>query len=661
MVAAALACAALWVAPANGAFPGPTGMIAFDSNGEIFIMNPDGTGLLQLTNNAFGDDRPSWSASANKIAFSTNRDGDYEIYVMNPDGTGQVNITNTPDADETDPTWSPDGTQIAYVSDFDGSPDIWKINVDGTGAVNLTSDEGSFDADPNWSPDGTKIAFATDRNGDFEIYTLNAATGSSHTNISQSPSTWDSFPNWSPDGSQIAYQSIVGSDFDIFRMSSTGTGKVNLTNSSFFDDQGAAWSPDGSRIAFVSNASGSTYDVHTMSATDGSGLTRVTDNEASNGGVDWGSFSSAPPVSPPGDTTPPETIIDSSTATGSSVTFEFSSNEPNSVFQCQLDGGGFSSCTSPVTYTGLAPGNHTFEVKAVDAAVNSDLTPAARAFTVATSGAGGGESGGDTTITILLTGSDRDLDTIDDARDNCPAVPNTAQADIDGDRIGDACDESNGDLPPIAGETAVARVVSGRVFIHYPRGKRPTPFVRASRKARSARVKGALPGFVPLRGAATIPMGSVLDTQEGRVSLTSAADLRRRTQRAEFYSGIFALTQRRAKRPITDIRVRAAGYRTSCGTGGGEARAAQRSRKRLGRLWGKGKGRFRTRGRFSAATVRGTTWLTEERCDGTRTSVETGTVAVYDRGRRTTVLVRAHDSYLARATRAALHRLGLDR
>jgi hypothetical protein len=84
---------------------------------------------------------------------------------------------------------------------------------------------------------------------------------------------------------------------------------------------------------------------------------------------------------------------------------------------------------------------------------------------------------------------------------------------------------------------------------------------------------------------------------------------------------------------------------------------AARSKKRLGRLWGSGEGRFRTRGRFSAATVRGTVWLTEDRCDGTLTRVVKGKVSVFDRGlRRRAIATRGH-SYLARATRAALLRL----
>ncbi len=126
----------------------------------------------------------------------------------------------------------------------------------------------------------------------------------------------------------------------------------------------------------------------------------------------------APPPPPPPDTTPPETTITDGPAEGSTTTqtnasFSFSSSEANSTFSCQLDGGGFSRCVSPENLTGLSDGSHTFEVRATDAAVNTDATPARRTWTVnATSdpvfvGAGdiaGCASSGDEATAKLLDG-----------------------------------------------------------------------------------------------------------------------------------------------------------------------------------------------------------------------------------------------------------------
>ena len=73
----------------------------------------------------------------------------------------------------------------------------------------------------------------------------------------------------------------------------------------------------------------------------------------------------------------------------------------------------------------------------------------------------------------------------------------------------------------------------------------------------------------------------------------------------------------------------------------------------LGKLWGSGKGKFRTSGKYSSATVRGTIWLVQDECDGTLTKVTRGTVQVRDLKRKKTVIVKAGHSYLARAASAA--------
>ncbi len=127
------------------------------------------------------------------------------------------------------------------------------------------------------------------------------------------------------------------------------------------------------------------------------------------------------------------------------------------------------------------------------------------------------------------------------------------------------------------------------------------------------------------------------------------------------------IRQRLARFPTTDIALRSTTqYVKQCGSaararagraaGGLDVFAAQRrrSKKVVSRLWGNGKGRFRTIGRHSAATVRGTIWLTEERCDGTLTRVTQGVVSVRDANTGRTVTVRAGRSYLARAIRATV-------
>ena len=226
--------------------------------------------------------------------------------------------------------------------------------------------------------------------------------------------------------------------------------------------------------------------------------------------------------------------------------------------------------------------------------------------------------------------------------------------DRDNDGIPDDQDTSDGSLPPVPGKTFDARVVSGNVFIKYPPGTGPRAAITPPK------------GFVPLKGAANVPMGAQLDTRAGRVAVTSAADTgASRTQTADFYDGIFAVRQStpktKPKKPqalITDLVLKGEPPRSECAPIKGASAAATKKKKRgaksvLGGLWGNGKGKFRTDGKYSSATVRGTIWLTQDRCDGTLTRVKRGTVSVRDFKRRKTVSVKAGHSYLARAASKA--------
>ncbi len=99
-----------------------------------------------------------------QIAFVRTR----EIYVVNADGSGQVNLTNNP-ATVGQLTWSPDGASIAFVSDRDGNDEIYVMRADGSIQVDL-SNNAALDVGPAWSPDGTKIAFSSDRDGPGQMY-----------------------------------------------------------------------------------------------------------------------------------------------------------------------------------------------------------------------------------------------------------------------------------------------------------------------------------------------------------------------------------------------------------------------------------------------------------------------------------------------------------
>jgi hypothetical protein len=241
--------------------------------------------------------------------------------------------------------------------------------------------------------------------------------------------------------------------------------------------------------------------------------------------------------------------------------------------------------------------------------------------------------------------ADDDNDGVADTADNCPLIANPTQSDADLDGTGDACDlVSNLPAPaPTAelGRVLVVREVSGSVFVAVPLN------AAASRAGQSQ--KGLT--FVPLSQVREIPVGSFLDTRRGVVRLTSARNVAGRTQSGNFGRGLFQVLQsrRRSARGLTDLVLKGSSFR-SCRRGGrGKAGSAQS--RIIRRLRSNARGRFRTRGRHSAATVRGTVWETTDRCDGTLTRVTRGRVAVRDFRRRRTVVVRAGKSYLARARR----------
>jgi Tol biopolymer transport system component len=77
-----------------------------DENGEIYVMNADGSNQQCLTNHPAGDSIPSWSPDGSRIAFFSWRDGNSEIYVMDADGSNQQRLTSNT-ARDGEPSWSP--------------------------------------------------------------------------------------------------------------------------------------------------------------------------------------------------------------------------------------------------------------------------------------------------------------------------------------------------------------------------------------------------------------------------------------------------------------------------------------------------------------------------------------------------------------------------
>jgi len=213
-----------------------------------------GAGVPPLYNN-----NPSWKSDGTKIVYES----DNEIWVMNADGGGKVNLTNTPTgtASERNPSWSVND-KISYERDSQ----IWTMNSNGTGQVPFTAITQPSPSAPAYSPDGTKLAFQSGGS----IWIINT-DGTNERRVTVSAVNY-SAPAWSPDGSKII---LAKSGIGIYVINVDGTNEIALTNGA--QDSAPSWSNDGTKIAFVRRGT-SVNGIYTMDAVGGNQLRILADN-----------------------------------------------------------------------------------------------------------------------------------------------------------------------------------------------------------------------------------------------------------------------------------------------------------------------------------------------------------------------------------------------
>ena len=161
------------------------------SDANIWIINSNGTGPIQLTINSKDNKQPRFSPDGSKILFVSNRTGKNELWIMNSDGSNQRSIALIP-LKISDPAWSPDGNFIVYVGTTKTSSNLFIINVNGTSSKQLTT--GNFeDWNPDWGVQG--IIFASNRGG-FQGIWIIQSDGTNLHSITSSEEYGDLYPRW---------------------------------------------------------------------------------------------------------------------------------------------------------------------------------------------------------------------------------------------------------------------------------------------------------------------------------------------------------------------------------------------------------------------------------------------------------------------------------
>lgn len=230
---------------------GGGGLIAFHSDknksNDIYLINPDSSGLRQLTFSASGEAVPAWSSDGRKIVYQVTSNTVTDIFILDLESGVSQRITNWQCEKNFGPSLSPDGSKIVFYAICDGSDnrEIYVINLNDFSVQRLTNSTGS-DWFASWSPDGQKITFTSKRNGKDQVFVMDGDGGNPQALVDGCSSAF------SPDSSQIVFAEFCQNiDGKIFVVEANGLSDPRVVTDML--GRNPNWSPDGRSIVFESS------------------------------------------------------------------------------------------------------------------------------------------------------------------------------------------------------------------------------------------------------------------------------------------------------------------------------------------------------------------------------------------------------------------------